>query len=458
METGIESIFERVQTHSLGNLPFAERSTTNLHIDRRVIPAGASVGPKRLGIVATEPSVLVFADTKPLANWGHDCRYQFYSARTGEFLRTVPARLPPSLIKRPETLVAFHEPVQFLPRPVTISLRPRLSCPILWERTRFAILWSGASEKRHLNDLEFLYRTLVDRYGFDPGDIYACNFDGTLNTYDGVQTIWPGDGTPYRIKITGTGDRTGFQSAIDEVKGRIDSDDLLVVHVNGHGDVEGDPGESCFLNWPNEDPYFASDFCSDLTQLPSIGKLACMFEPCNCGGFNAPVLAASPAAATSIASAVNQYTESIGSSDGNWDCFARDWISAQAGHDPYGASLAFNPDANHDGMVEAQEAFAYANAIHNAEDDPVFTESSAAGGAIALGRQFVDWYWWCLILVRELWPYYSELPLPHYYEALRSAQPELARLAGGLREREAALRGEYEPRLAEAIAEAFRGR
>ena len=46
---------------------------------------------------------------------------------------------------------------------------------------------------------------------------------------------------------------------------------------------------------------------------------------------------------------------------GNWDPFARDWIAAQAGHDAFGAWLAFDPDGDLDGSIKAEEAFGYAD-------------------------------------------------------------------------------------------------
>lgn len=92
-----------------------------------------------------------------------------------------------------------------------------------------------------------------------------------------------------------------------------------------------------------------------------------------------------------------------------WDTFARDWIAAQAGHDPFGASLAFDPDTNHDGKIGAQEAFSYANAIKNPSDSPNFSESSPAGGEIGLGQDYIIWWWWCFILREVLEPYYLKL-------------------------------------------------
>jgi hypothetical protein len=458
MESSSEAIFARVQQHALGELSFSQRETTNLHIDRRVIPAGETIGAKHLKVVTKQPSVLVWADDVPQANFGHDCRYLLYSAESGELAQTIHAQLPPFGTKPPETLVPFHQPVQLLPNPVTIHVRPILRCPIFWERQRYAILWSGMSNKRHLNDMEFLYRTLIDRYGFDPNHIYALSYDGTLDTQDGVQTNWPGDNTSYRINITGRGDRAGFEAAIDDLKSRIDSDDLLLIHTNNHGGYDGTPGSASWCTYPSWGSYYATDFASKIGELPKFNKLICMFEPCHAGGFNAPVLAHSPATSTSVASAATEPNNSYVSADGNWDPFARDWIAAQAGHDPFGGALAFNADGDHDGIVEAEEAFWYADVVKDPRDTPNFSESSEAGGDIALGGEYVVWWWWCWILRRELEQHYIKLPIPEYYELLRKVQPELVKLSKEMDKHSNDLRKEFEPRLKAVVGEAFSGR
>jgi hypothetical protein len=455
MEATQEANFERIQEHALAKLSHSRRETTNLYIDRRVIPEGDEIGPRQFKVVARQPTVLVFADDVPQANFGHDCRYLLYDAYSGKLAHEVAAQLPPFGKKPPETLEPFHQPFQFLPNPVTFPVRPILHCPILWERERYAILWSGMSNKRHLNDMEFLYRTLIDRYGFDPRNIYALSYDGTHDTQDGVQTSWPGDNTAYRIAITGSGDRAGFEAAIDELKGRIVSDDLLLIHTNNHGGYDGTPGSANWCTYPNWGTYYATDFAAKIGELPRYSRLICMFEPCHAGGFNGPVLAHSTAEATSVASAAIEPNNSYVSADGNWDPFARDWIAAQAGHNPFGGALVFNPDVDHDGIIEAEEAFAYADAVKDPNDTPNFSESSEIGGDISLGRQYVIWWWWCRILHEKLEPRYVKLPIPEYYELLRKAQPELSKLAEEIDERSTALREEFEPRLAAIVEESF---
>src|SRR6516164_4258804 len=107
MQDNHEEIFERVQVNALNEMSFSELQSTNLHIDRRVISQGELVGPEHLQIAARRASVLVFADDNPQANFGHDCRYLFYSAESGELAQTVHTQLPPWGTKPPESLVPF---------------------------------------------------------------------------------------------------------------------------------------------------------------------------------------------------------------------------------------------------------------------------------------------------------------------------------------------------------------
>src|SRR5262249_42514065 len=160
---------------------------------------------------------------------------------------------------------------------------------------------------------------------------------------------------------------------------------------NNHGDSDTPdggatwvPGTSYLCTYPSWAPYHNKDFSNKLAKLPKFRQLIVMLEQCHAGGFNSSILAKSTAAATTVASAATEFQNSHVTADGNWDPFARDWIAAQAGHNPFGAALAFNPDTNHNGRIEAQEAYDYANAVRDPRDSPNFSESSPAGGQIAL--------------------------------------------------------------------------
>lgn len=81
-----ENILRTVQTHAFERLTYAQRETTNLHIDMHIYNAGDVIGPKFQKITASKSTILVFADDEPLANFGHTCRYLMYESKTGNFL------------------------------------------------------------------------------------------------------------------------------------------------------------------------------------------------------------------------------------------------------------------------------------------------------------------------------------------------------------------------------------
>jgi hypothetical protein len=466
METEInEKILQTVKSHAFERLTYAQRETTNLHIDTHVYKTGEVIGPKFQKVTASKPSILVFADDEPLANFGHTCRYMMYDTKTGNFLHEKIARFPPiAKAKQPITLKAFHEPVRLVENPNLFKpYFPVWRCPIIIpEGTRYAILFSGMSNKRHLNDMEFLYRTLIDIYAFDPAHIYVLNYDGTLNTQNGVQTIWPGDGTPYRISVTGAGNRAGFEAAINDLKGKMKPLDTLLIHCNNHGDSDTPDGgitwvpNTAFLcTYPSWGVYYHTDFSNKLAELPKFRQLIVMLEQCHSGGFNASIIAKSPADATSVASAATEFKNSYVSADGNWDPFARDWIAAQSDHTPFGGALSYDPDTDSDGKIQAREAFQYANTVRDLRDTPNFSESSAAGGDIALGQEYLVWRWWCRIWYEELLPYLKKLPRPEYYQRLNKIQPELARMTAALDKMSEALQKETQERVKALVKKTF---
>jgi hypothetical protein len=405
----------------------ARLASTNLHLDRRLREEGELLGPEFQQLRAPRTSVLVFVDDQPDANFGHACRYLLFNPETSALHTTFAARFPPWQERIPESFETFHRPVHPLPMEALFHVIPAWHCPIFFPRgNRYAIFYSGMSNTRHLNDMEFGYRTLIHRYRFRPENITVLSYDGTTDTQEGTNITWPGDGTHYQIRINGAGDQAALEAAVDELKVKLRPQDVLFVHTNNHGD--NDSGGSFLCEYPNWGKYYANDFAMKLGELPHYRSLVVMMEQCNAGGFNQPIITHSTASATSVASAAIASQSSYVSSDGHWDPFARDWFAAQAGHTPYGAALAFNADSNGNGRIEATEAFGYANTVRDPRDSPNFDQSSAAGGAAWLGQEYFVWWWWCFILRTELQARYLELPEEAYAERFREVEPRLLEL------------------------------
>lgn len=431
-------VISRIQEDAYLRLSHDQRETSNLYLDTNIREAGEPLGPEFQGLVAPRDSVLVFVDHQPLANFGHECRYLLYDPESAALIADLGARFPPQAgPKTLETLRAFHLPVRTDPNLDTFRVRRILRCPIMLpEGDRYAILYSGMSNTRHLNDLEFCYRMLIDRYAFNPANIAVLNYDGTTDTQNGTPTTWPGDGSAYRIVVTGPGNSTGFQTAFADIKPKLKPDDLLFIHTNNHGDNDGSGSFLC--EYPDWGTYTATSFCADLATLPPYKALVVVMEQCNSGGFNAPVIAASTAASTSVASAAIATQSSWATSDGNWDSFARDWIAAEAGYMPNGASLAHNPDTNGNGVVSALEAFTYAQSVKNPSDTPNYNSSSSVADSSGLAQSYVFWWWWCWIILPILNKRLSTRPTaiaqpvpdpgPEFAAQLAAALPELQQL------------------------------
>jgi hypothetical protein len=166
--------------------------------------------------------------------------------------------------------------------------------------------------------------------------------------------------------VNGQGNRTGFQSVINDLKSRIQSWDCLLIHTNNHGWYDGNGG---FLS-AYGGVFYANDFAADLAKLPKIRTLLVVMEQCASGSFSQPIMDNSPATNTVFQAAVPGNE----SSAGGWpfDPWAEMWISAMAGVRGDGSPLAVSPDDNLDTLISASEAYDYAFGI----DNPIMSEST----------------------------------------------------------------------------------
>src|SRR5205085_1792182 len=126
-------------------------------------------------------------------------------------------------------------------------------------------------------------------YRYDPGDITVLNYDGTINYDGGPQPVvrWPGDNTPYRMKVHGKGGKADLLGALDSLKKRLKPEDSLLIHTNNHGGHNGTESDLCCF--PSFDSLGVKEFATKLGELPKFRCLIVMMEQCHSGGFNAAV-------------------------------------------------------------------------------------------------------------------------------------------------------------------------
>lgn len=380
MTTPIDAkILRTIQDDAFRRLSIKRRASTNLYVLEDVQPTKSVMKARHQAIPITRPTAVVFVDDEPMANWSHACRYLLYDADSGKFYQEVKAGFPPYLVNPPDTFKAFHIPVVAQnPLRKIWTMEPELIFP--WrirKGRRYALLFSGASNNRHTNDLEFLYRQLVDRFYFDEDNITVLNYDGTINYAGGPKpvTSWPGDGTAYTMPVHDAGTKQALEDAIDALKPKLKQDDLLLIHTNNHGGHDGTESYLCTYSGPD---YTASDFARKLAELPAFADLIVMMEQCHSGGFNDAVIESSTAERTTFAAACTEGKNSIGGAD--FDPFARDWLAAFAGAEPYGTALASDPDYDSSGRISAREAFAYADDVHHSYDSPVYSAYGTDAG------------------------------------------------------------------------------
>jgi hypothetical protein len=389
-------------------------SITNAFLHQEVLSAGEELKAAALRVPVTRDTALVFVDLAPTSNWAHPCEYHLYDANSGDLYQTVSASLPPAQFARnPLATAVLRAPVRMIDtallragRARTPQIRNAMSSA---PGERYAILFSGISQNRHYNDLEFLYRTLIDDYGFAAANIRVCNHDGNrryflndavghpITTTHTIATTddLPGANNGYRMPVHHAGTRAGFQAAVNNVSAVIRPEDFLFIHTNNHG---GGPGDGvtdyCIFEYDANiswNPYYVNDFINDLASLPQFEVLMVMMEQCRSGGFINPIINNSRATWTHVATAVAAGDYSDGGA--NYDPFAEDWIAGIHGYYPGGGALSQTVDSNNDGRISSVEAFGYANACVQGGDTPTSSDSPGGYGQyVFLGLPAHDLY------------------------------------------------------------------
>lgn len=359
----------RIEAHVLGDL--ADRREIDLKkVHVWVRSEALSKAPRELGVDAGDSqveTVPVLVDLHPDRNWTHPCEIRLYEAQRGDLIAATRALLPPAdFYLHRSAYRCVHKPDVFRKRPKPKKPgkrpKPKRECePCAGQR--YALLFSGMSDNRHLNDLEYLYRVLLDQYGWNPANITVLNWDGSVNYAGAPNPIgnWPGDNTPYRIKVDGPGTPAAIANALAAIGAKLKAKDMFLIHANNHGGGQPDQAEAWLCCYPNWGSYGAAAYGAAIAALPPIASLVVMMEQCHSGGFENATIANSQATDTSFAAACTFDTNSMGGPD--FDPFAHDWIQAIKVV-PTSAAAAFNS----------------ANATHHPGDSPVYADQPNGAG------------------------------------------------------------------------------
>ena len=358
---------------------------THLSILPHVHPAGHTFNLVDYRLTVRQEAAIVFVDRQPQANWGHPCTYQFYDPVKATLLYEEDALFPPNLAGK-ISLELFHAPLAH-PTPADLPVIRRLAMqqvqlvPLVDEQ-RYALLWtSQISNLRHVEDLEFLWRTLVNLYGFNADNVYVLCYDGTISATDvgpGGVGNWYGDNTPYQMKVHASATSANLQSVFNDLAGKLKPKDLLLIHTNNHGSPSGFCVDDTSVVTPTQ-------FGNMLAGLPHFRSLVVTMEQCYSGAFQSSVISKSTAARTAFASAVS--ADKTSDSASHFDPWALALIEALMDATPAGAALPTDPSSNLHGLVSVKSACSWAKANDTgADDDPQYAENpSGCGCSIFLG-------------------------------------------------------------------------
>lgn len=327
----------------------------------------------------------MLVDMEPEYNWGHSCQHMLFNSESAEMQGLQPHLFPPrSYFIQRETYADVHHPVELSYKKdpdKEVMLKSALSNI---SGKRYAVLFSGLTEYRHLNDLEFLYRVLINTYEFEPENIFVLNYDGTLN-YSGKSKkppFWPGDDTPYRMKVTGAGTKDDLIHTFEKLKTQMNKNDFLFIHTNGHGVTYK---TEAALGTYDFNFFYANEFTEKLQEIEQISTLMVMMQQCFSGGFSDPLLTSAVANKVHFASSCRGDKPSMGGS--HFNPFSLEWITGISGYTADGRDVRDLIDAAVQDKLTANRAFSYALSNKNPKDTPLFAEyPRGIGDHIYLGQ------------------------------------------------------------------------
>jgi len=369
-----------------------------------------AIGPNRHRV--DRKSFLVIIDEAPGAYWTHPVSYELHDVETDE-VRVIREQYPLEKPSFKGSLVTLHAP-DFAPLKrikknlkLPADLRKKIKklgkniCAISYDLLRpcaahkHALFVAGMDNMPDFhNDFVNMRNVLVERYGYDPGNI----------------VVLMGDGTGYPDLPAGAGTVPSLEAALDAYApggGReLGPNDTLFLYTFNHGGWNGANSYLCMH--PNWDSYYDYELLPKLNNI-HCGNLIVAMNQCHSGGFiNDVIGSAGPANIAIMTACLDTQSAYRCASGGNHGYFsvvlytALNW-GFPAAVDPafpgYVAGPIMAHDLNHDGMISADEAWHFTHdmmfANHFATiggwETPQWSESPAgAGNNLFWGRPTLE--------------------------------------------------------------------
>ena len=338
---------------------------------------------------------LFFIDDAPMQSWAHPCRYIFVDSSGSVTIQK--ALGPPTDLAKWKKVAGVATPPTSQPS-TQVRSPTRGSINALPPCTNpghcYAVIISGGGDsynnwERYYGDVSFMYKTLVNDYGYLDDHIIVLMSDGTNPgldqhkndlSYVNSNPDLDGDGDD-DVGFSATNANIG--TVFDDLQTRLENSDHLFIFTTDHGGPENDPqvGTEVIINLWYE-TMRDDQFDANLDKITATVPIMITMEQCYSGGFIDDVIPGPVGQERVIATAANAYESSYG------DTFSTLWISAVAGHDKGGGSV--DADTDNDGTVSMREAFIYARDNDHESEHPQYSETPVnIGSTLALNSCYL---------------------------------------------------------------------
>lgn len=380
--------------HEAANLVYTE--VLNLDISGKSvysfsepILAGTEVSTWTGLVAAPVTGYLILIDDVAGANWEHPCRWVFV-AYSGD-MEIIPMTTPPDYLPR-MTLEYCSISDMAMDRSSIIDTFVPNPHSSKAENCKALLISGGANSGnnhiRYYGDIQFIYLTLTQDYGYTNDDIIICFADGLNPAPD------QSGGANSNPDLDGNGtddfdyDAThgSVTTALTELAALSGPEDHVLIFTTDHGGTNG--GWNCYLNLWNSEVLNDDEFDTFIDNINS-ASLHVVMEQCYSGAFEDEVIPTTGGQPRTFASAARyDHYSYAGATYPDYDEWAYYWTAAMHGALPGGGSLPGNPDYNSDGYVSYPEAwdfaFTYDTCIEvgGSGDDPQYADDPDSCGDV----------------------------------------------------------------------------